>query len=261
MSSSQSATATPDSNNSPSTKATDQLSAQNASSRSGTSDSTAPKLNPVVNGLQPESMTTATTTSASSPASDAIPQNTTAPSATGAVPYGTRSRNRVGGARPNYAEDRDIDTEYELVASMSRSGSSKRPPSNNRGATSPSTDNDRATGVNTRRHATTNGSNTAPQTKESIPGTSSFSANPSSNSYTATKKRKQPGSHHSTPASSTPNTTSLSSTKKFIAPANVSTEYQKTHVQNMLTFNNCQAYLKQGKLKADDGTILGPNGT
>ncbi|KKZ60186.1 hypothetical protein EMCG_05108 [[Emmonsia] crescens] len=242
MSSSQSATATPDRNHSPSTKATDQLSVQNASStRSGIMDSTAPKFNPVVNGLQSQPMT-ATTSSASSPASDATPHNTTTSSMPGAVPYGTRSRNRLGGARPNYAEDRDIDAEYELVGSF--------------------TDNDKATGVNTRRHATTNGSNTtAPQTKEPIPGTSSFSANPSNsnNNSTATKKRKQPGSHQTTPASSTPNTSSISSTKKFIAPANVSPDHQKAHGQNMMTFNNCQAYLKQGNLKADDGTVLSPN--
>ncbi|EGE83325.1 PHD finger and BAH domain-containing protein, variant [Blastomyces dermatitidis ATCC 18188] len=259
MSSSQSAAATPDRNRSPSTKASDQLSTENASSRNGIVDSTAPKSNPVVNGLQSQPMT-ATTSSASSPTSDTVPQNVTTPSATGAVPYGTRSRNRVGGARPNYAEDRDIDADYELVASMSRSGGSKRASNANHGATSPSTDNDKATGISTRRQATTNNSSSsAPQTKEPIPGTSSFSANLSSNSSTASKKRKQPGSHQSTPASSTPNTISLSSTKKFIAPANISPEYQKAHGQNMLTFNNCKAYLHQGKLKADDGTILSLN--
>ncbi|OAX83379.1 hypothetical protein ACJ72_02254 [Emergomyces africanus] len=259
MSSSQSATATPDRNQSPSTKATDQLSAQNASARSGITDSTTPKFNPIINGLQSQPMT-ATTSSASSPASDVTPQNTTASSTTGAVPYGTRSRNRVGGARPNYAEDRDIDTEYEVTASLSRSGGSKKAASNvNTSATSPSTDNDKAAGVNTRRNATTNGSSTVPQTKESIPGTSSFSANPNSTGTTATKKRKQPGSHQTTPASSTPNATSLASTKKFIAPANVSPTYQKAHARNMMTFHNCRAYLKQGKLKADDGTILSPN--
>jgi hypothetical protein len=29
---------------------------------------------------------------------------------------------------------------------------------------------------------------------------------------------------------------------------------------NMLTFENCQGYLKNGKLKADDGTVLAVNG-
>ncbi|CAI4216562.1 unnamed protein product [Parascedosporium putredinis] len=30
-------------------------------------------------------------------------------------PYGTRSRNRTGNARPNYAEDKDMDLDYEYL--------------------------------------------------------------------------------------------------------------------------------------------------
>ncbi|PGH16024.1 hypothetical protein AJ79_02004 [Helicocarpus griseus UAMH5409] len=258
MSPSLSATATPDRNRSPSTKASDQLSGHNASStRSGIMNSTtAPKSNPVLLlGPQSQPMT-ATTSSASSPTSDATPHNTT-----GAAPYGTRSRNRVGGARPNYAEDRDIDAEFELAPSLSRSGGSKRASSSNlnHSAASQSADNEKAAGVNTRKHATTNGSNTTSTTKEPIPGTFSFSANPNNSGSTAPKKRKQPGSHQTTPASSTPNSTSNSSSKKFVVPANIPPESHKSHGRNMMTFNNCRAYLKNGKLKADDGTILSPN--
>ncbi|KGM91586.1 uncharacterized protein PADG_12361 [Paracoccidioides brasiliensis Pb18] len=216
MSSSQSATATPDRNHSPSTKAAGQLSVSRPSVQGGIMDSTASKSNSVVHGLQSQPLT-ATTSPVSSPASDATPQHATTSSTTGTAPYGTRSRNRVGGARPNYAEDRDIDTEYELAGSLSRSsGSSKRVSNLNNSAASVSAnvDNGKATGVNTRRHATTatttNVSNTsAHSTKEHIPGTSSFLANPNANNSTTTKKRKQPGSHQTTPASSTPNTTFL----------------------------------------------------
>ncbi|ODH46806.1 hypothetical protein GX48_07105 [Paracoccidioides brasiliensis] len=266
MSSSQSATATPDRNHSPSTKAAGQLSVSRPSVQGGIMDSTASKSNSVVHGLQSQPLT-ATTSPVSSPASDATPQHATTSSTTGTAPYGTRSRNRVGGARPNYAEDRDIDTEYELAGSLSRSsGSSKRVSNLNNSAASVSAnvDNGKATGVNTRRHATTatttNVSNTsAHSTKEHIPGTSSFLANPNANNSTTTKKRKQPGSHQTTPASSTPNTTSSASTKKFIALANVSPDDRKSHGRNMMSFNSCRAYLKQGKLIADDGTILNVN--
>src|ERR1700709_2427937 len=34
--------------------------------------------------------------------------------------YGTRSRNRTGGARPNYAEDKEVDLEIEAAAKPSR---------------------------------------------------------------------------------------------------------------------------------------------
>ncbi|KAK2746761.1 putative PHD type zinc finger protein with BAH domain-containing protein [Onygenales sp. PD_40] len=260
MSPSQSATATPDGNNSPTPKAADQVPVHHPSAPSGNMDSTAPKPIPAVNGLQSQPMT-ATTSSASSPVSDAALQNNTTSSSTAAVPYGTRSRNRVGGARPNYAEDRDVDTEFELVTSSSRAGGSKRASSGlNYSSGSPSADNERVTVLNTRRRDTTNGSNAAPPTKEAIPGTSSFSANPNGNhSTTVSKKRKQPGSHQTTPASSTPSNSTFQSSKKFIVPANVPVDSQKSNTRNMMTFHNSRACLKQGKLKADDGTILSPN--
>jgi len=39
------------------------------------------------------------------------------------VPYGTRSsRNRTGAARPNYAEDKELDVEFEAVSTKDNSG-------------------------------------------------------------------------------------------------------------------------------------------
>jgi len=34
----------------------------------------------------------------------------------------------------------------------------------------------------------------------------------------------------------------------------------RTRETNMLSFETCQGYLKNGKLKADDGTLLALNG-
>jgi hypothetical protein len=117
------------------------------------------------------------------------------------------------------------------------------------------------TGFSTRRtSATVNGSNATALGKDVIPGTSSFSANPhAGNGFSLSKKRKQPGSNTTTPPVSTSNG-SYTSTKKFITAAGGSTDSQKSNERNMMSFNNCRGYLKNGKLKADDGTTLAVNG-
>src|SRR5204863_5512152 len=162
--------------------------------------------------------------------------------------------------RPNYAEDHDVDTEFETTGPTSRGHSAKKS-SSSHVAASPPADNDKVTGVSTRRtHATTNGSNPPASGKDAIPGTSSFSANPhAGNGISVSKKRKQPGSNTTTPPLSTSNG-SCTSSKKFVTTAGGSIDSQKWSEKNMMSFNNCRGYLKNGKLKADDGTILGING-
>lgn len=183
--------------------------------------------------------------------------------AAGPSPYGTRSRNRTGNARPNYAEDRELDAEYEW-------GSGKKSQAGTGSANSGQVltgGNDKPIGVSTRRSSTTNSGSTASKLanangpKDGIPGMSSFPLNPEPVVTThpvPSKKRKNPGSGapQSTSLPTSGGSTSQSTSRRAASAAALSS-FRET---NMLSFENCKGYLKNGKLKADDGTVLGING-
>ena len=186
---------------------------------------------------------------------------------TGASPYGTRSRNRTGNARPNYAEDRELDAEFEW--SFSKKGPSASnaslPNGSHLGAA------EKASSATTRRsstsatHAVTANNNSAipPVPNSNIPGMSSFSAYPDPNipsgPVAPSRKRKAPGSSSlpsQTPQTATQPAPSTESRRSGLAP-----QARRLKATNLMSFDNCQGYLKNGKLKADDGTILAVNGT
>ncbi|KAL8846156.1 MAG: hypothetical protein Q9221_008736 [Calogaya cf. arnoldii] len=183
---------------------------------------------------------------------------------TGPSPYGTRSRNRGGNARINYAEDRELDMDYDWTPA------SKKPRDS---STSASSTNLQAedidhTGVSTRRRSVTTailppaskGANpTTP--KDQIPGLSSFPVQfePGGVSTQPTsKKRKAPGAAPATPSnpSATPSTTSSKHVSRKAATA-PSTNCSR--ITNMLSFEDSKGYLKNGALRADDGTVLAVN--
>ncbi|KAI2416327.1 putative PHD type zinc finger protein with BAH domain-containing protein [Ophidiomyces ophidiicola] len=192
-----------------------------------------------------------TTRSASSAADTPKLQPTALSSSSTPAPYGTRSRNRVGVPRPNYAEDRDLDLDLEPIGAAKPS-SAKKTFSTGQSTSRSSPSADRPAGVSTRRAR--NDSNYGSSTKEPIPGTSTFSVNP--NVINGSKKRKQPGSGATAVGSSTPTSTGQAS-KKFIVTPSGSAELECA--TNMMSFHNSRGYLKNGKLKADDGTTLAPN--
>ncbi|KAH0544478.1 hypothetical protein FGG08_001376 [Glutinoglossum americanum] len=193
-------------------------------------------------------------TSTSSSSSNPSIKDATAPGTVSASPYGTRSRNRTTASRPNYAEDKESEMDYEYT--------SKTAPT----IDPPSTDSGRPSGVSTRRAsavangatamAATNSSGSA-SSKDHIPGTSSFSANPSTNTGPSqSKKRKATGSVNAAPSPNGPATSSHAMTRKA---STVAASAGGARESNMFTFENCQGYLKNGKLKADDGTLLALN--
>ena len=181
------------------------------------------------------------------------------------APYGTRSRNRTGGARPNYAEDREVDLMIEANSKITKPGPTKVPAA----ASHPDGDeseNDLNVSNPTRRgFAAVNGNihatNGAPQaTRDPIPGTSTFSANPSTSSTSGSKKRKQPGSSNTNTNLST-TTATATALKARSAGAQQSRQHNYNET-NMLSFEGCRARLNaKGQLRADDGTILAVNGT
>ena len=185
------------------------------------------------------------------------------PDTNGPSPYGTRSRNRAGNARINYAEDHEVDVEYEWSSTKKSQalGTSAAIGLAQMG------ESERSIGVSTRRSSNaTSGTAagkaaTANAPRDHIPGMSSFSLNADSSNAAApppSKKRKAPGGGHASsnaaPALGHSTTNGHSRRTTTAGPSNTSRQ------TNMLSFENCQGYLKNGRLRADDGTTLSVNG-
>ena len=240
--------------------------ANNASSIPPFSHSNSPQTVPPSNTNQSrksaplDSQVTATNSSSTS----ALPAQTTpAMETSGPSPYGTRSRNRNGNTRPNYAEDRELDMDYEINTGKKAQASSGLSSSNN----SQVGEVNQFSTVNTRRSSLTgNGAGpgktatTVSTSKDYIPGMSSFSLNPDVHPAPPppSKKRKTPGgsTNTSTPSLDVPPVTGNVPPRRTTS----TTAATRTRETNMLSFESCQGYLKNGKLKADDGTLLGLNG-
>jgi hypothetical protein len=193
-----------------------------------------------------------TTAPASPPSQFGTPDET---EATAGAPYGTRSRQRTGAPRPNYAEDKDLDMDVETNGAHTKPTGARR---SGAATSSYHSETDRGSAPPTRRGFTAvNGvvnssSGQSPAPKDSIPGTSTFAANPSTS--TASKKRKQPGS------SATPTTVS----NHYVATRPKGQGWVNGRFQpesNMMAFERCGGYLNaEGQLKADDGTAISING-
>lgn len=127
-------------------------------------------------------------------------------------------------------------------------------------------ESDKSVGVSTRRssNATSgaaNGKVGPPNpSKDSIPGMSTFSlgADGSATVHPPSKKRKAPGNNGNSTNASTGlgNTAPNGHSRRQISSASAIDPRQT----NMLSFDSCQGYLKNGRLNADDGTSLGING-
>ena len=175
------------------------------------------------------------------------------PQESNARPYGTRSRNKPGSTRPNYAEDTEMDFEVMVPAPPAKStGNSARtsrspPPVDSRNSPAP----------HVRRNPTTNGNASwQPVPKDSpIPGTSTFSVSNAPVAPTQGKKRKAvtKESTNGVPASYIPTQTNFR--KSGTAPSP-----RGGRETNMLTFEKTQARLKDRSLEADDGTVVSVNG-
>ncbi|KAF4631157.1 hypothetical protein G7Y89_g6970 [Cudoniella acicularis] len=173
----------------------------------------------------------------------------------GAAPYGTRSRNRTGASRPNYAEDKELDAEFELPAAAKENPGRKGARAAD---TSSSSTSETGKGNTGRRAAAPEAEQVIPvqsHHKEPIPGTSTFSANPAATAPThhASKKRKAASQSIGHSQSGLEN---ASATRKTSLATQVAAGFRET---NMLTFENCAGRLKGKKLVADDGTVLEVN--
>jgi len=171
--------------------------------------------------------------------------------------YGTRSRNRPRGSRPNYAEDVEMDYDFaqpgpngtsdKWQASIQRT--SDTPPSGSSRQASPGA-------IAKKLPAASNGWSTVnANPKDSpIPGTSTFSANP--NAPPSKKRKATATSTNHTQVHSTAATPPTVTRKVNMATA-LSPRERET---NMYTFEKTGATLQNGTLIADDGTVFSVNG-
>lgn len=162
------------------------------------------------------------------------------------ITYGTRSRNRTGNSRPNYAEDQDMDFEISSAAATTK----KRSAADSAASTGPSaTDTKRMHDV-ARHVAGSNGgtgSSTGSGAKELTPGVAS----------NVSKKRKAAGAPTTmlTQTPPTSNSPAPTATRKVVAS---STTTRETNVMSFSKHRQCLN--KKGELVADDGTKLSVNG-
>lgn len=199
-------------------------------------------------------MTASSSTSSNIPSKDA-------PSGAAAPVYGTRSRNRGGASRVNYAEDKELDAELEAQSIIREENPRKRKGASETHSRS-NTVEPAPTVAPAKRaaapRADTNGATQEPlKEKAQIPGTLTFSVNtlPSAPAQPA-KKRKTNKSSENAPNGA--NGIHLTPTKNSTLVPRINQSTGKESA--MLSFDNTGARLRHGKLIADDGTVLGVNG-
>ncbi|KAI5862182.1 hypothetical protein GGS23DRAFT_110300 [Durotheca rogersii] len=209
--------------------------------------------------------------------------------AAGPSPYGTRSRNR-GQARPNYAEDKDGDVDM-YDAFLDKKDDEPKKSSRQVGTSANGAgDASRATASASRKGAAVaasvasapedgkGGGSSHAATKDSH-AASNATSNAASTSTTSTtsKKRKAPtqstasNAHHraNTPVPSGPaatgtrrgasHTTAAVSAGTTTATTSMAPSNGGYKMSNMLSFEKCGAIPRDGKMVADDGTVLQAN--
>lgn len=150
--------------------------------------------------------------------------------------YGTRSRNRTGTSRPNYAEDQEMDFEASSAATTKKKPAAEATPS-----TGPSASGTKQAA----RHALDSSSANANGSsgKESTPGVTS-------------KKRKAAGA--STTLTQTPPVSNSPAPAAVRKPAASGAAARETNIMSFSKHRSCLN--KKGELVADDGTRLMANG-
>jgi hypothetical protein len=196
-------------------------------------------------------MTASNSTSSHPSTKDAPPSNGTA-----SIPYGTRSsRNRTGASRPNYAEDKELDMEFEVSSVRENSGRKGKTAM----AEQANADTSRQT-VSTRKPADSEIDQppSVQNIKDPIPGTSTFSAKPASSTASTGSKKRKAISQPSLAQSQSQAQSQILNTPR---PSVMAHSLGGLQDSNMLSFEGCGAQLNEGnQLVADDGTVLEVNG-
>lgn len=179
-----------------------------------------------------------------------------------AAPYGTRSRNRTGSSRPNYAEDRDYDVEMYDYSHDKNNGGDPKKSSSRQSTLAAATSGEVTRGSVSSRKASgddTKGGMSQNGSKEATPNgfTGSSQATQALNGATqASKKRK------AATAAQQANTNAASgSSRRTVTISTKNSTASPWPETNMLSFTNKSARTQNGRVTADDGTVLEANGT
>lgn len=201
---------------------------------------------------------------------------------TGPSPYGTRSRNRTGRARPNYAEDKDFDMDFENYPDKKDEADPKKPtkqanvptqPSEAPRTATPSTRKPLPNGDGAKQAAAAkdqpqpSGQAGAPAPSSSTVATGSSSSSnttaaATSTTTTQTSKKRKAGTQNGVgnanqPQNSAAHTPAPSASNPKKSSGSALPGYAES---NMLSFDNCKGRPLNGTLVADDGTTLAVNG-
>jgi hypothetical protein len=168
-----------------------------------------------------------------------------------AAGYGTRSRHRSGTSRPNYAEDKDIEMDvYDYYDKKDADGAKKSSRFN-------ATSNDSAPrgSAATRKAATADDSKAAPSQN----GARDHISNGTTNAQASQISAAQPSRKRKAAVAAAQMTSVAASNKRAgtSTPQSSVTTWPET---NMLSFENCKARPQNGRMVADDGTVLEANG-
>ncbi|KAM0332358.1 hypothetical protein ACHAQA_002635 [Verticillium albo-atrum] len=184
--------------------------------------------------------------------------------------YGTRSRNRNGTSRINYAEDKDVDADMFDYYPDKKDGEQKKSRVSILLAP-PAQETSRSNGSSRKAAPVDDGKSGASQhaSKDATPVASSTPTVAASNPSTvAQPSKKRKAAAQSSATASASQTTSVSTSaaavgtsKRSAATAWEGVPQKSFPNTNMLTFANCEAFPKDGALVADDGTVLRQNDT
>lgn len=174
--------------------------------------------------------------------------------------YGTRSRNRPGRSRPNYAEDTEMDFE---MAPAATNGNVSDPPSRN----SVAPDSGHSSSVSGKKgsaaaqgNASWGNSGSNPKdnpANPNIPGASASAPGTQSSTPQPTTKRRKNAA-----ATTTNGNHASAAAPSQAGPkrGNHAVGANSARESNMLTFEKTGAFLKDGHLEADDGQTVSVNG-
>lgn len=218
-----------------------------------------PNQSIVLSAPEPPVIESQPMTASNSASSHPSTKDATSNGAGPATSYGTRSsRNRTGGARPNYAEDKEVDIEFEPPSIKETTGRKGKAvvdqsihdaPKQTSSARKIAAVDDDPTTLSQSHH------------KEAIPGTLTFSANPIPVAGSSKKRKATSNATSAQPNLAVPTQSANHSqavTRRASIMAHNLNGFQDS---NMLSFEDCGARLTEdNKLVADDGTVLQVNG-
>ncbi|KAM0559725.1 hypothetical protein ACHAPJ_004249 [Fusarium lateritium] len=172
-----------------------------------------------------------------------------------ASPYGTRSRNRNGSSRINYAEDKDIDADVYDYYHDKKDGDSKK--TSRQSSAAVNSDAPRG-GASSRKAGTDEAKAAQPANppKEQQSGGSSNASTTTQPPVASQPTRKRKVATQSAGSTNQATSTNNSSKKTSATGPPAGISWPET---NMLTFDDCKGRPVDGRMVADDGTALEPN--